>query len=63
MTTKKRTTYRAALCTSAGELDMISADDLETLQRQLGKRLVTQNWLLADGDTITITSGDVEQVI
>jgi hypothetical protein len=55
-------TYRAILCNSAGELDMISAADIETLQRHLGKRLVTQEWLLADGDTITITSGDIEQI-
>jgi hypothetical protein len=54
-----RTTYRATLCNPAGELDMISADDLETLARHLGKRLVSQTWLLADGDVIVISSGEV----
>ena len=63
MTSKKtRITYRAALCNSAGELDFISADNLETLARQLGKRLVNKDWMLDDGDTITVTAGDVEQV-
>ena len=55
MIVKTRITYRAALRTSTGELDSISADDLETLARHLGKRLVAKDWLLSDGDTIYIT--------
>jgi translation initiation factor IF-1 len=42
------------LSNSAGELDMISADDLETLARHLGKRLINKVWLLDEGDTIKI---------
>jgi hypothetical protein len=55
-----RTTYQARLCNSAGELDYISADDLETLGRQLGKRLASGTWLLAEGDTIRVTSQEVK---
>jgi hypothetical protein len=50
----KRITYKATLCNSAGELDFISAADLETLTRHLGKKLVAREWTLAEGDTIII---------
>lgn len=59
----KRTTYRASLCNSAGELDYFTAEDLETLARHLGKRLLDKSWLLQDGDTISIAMETVEQVI
>ena len=56
---KTRTTFRAYLGNSAGPLDFISADDLETLARHLGKRLLSGTWLLHDGDFIVIASGEV----
>jgi hypothetical protein len=46
--------YIARLCNNAGELDFVSADSIRTLARHLGKRLIAQEWLLADGDTIHI---------
>ena len=58
-TPKTRTAFLARICNSGGELDYFSADDLETLARQLGKRLIDKSWLLADGDTIRIESREV----
>jgi len=59
-----KTIYRATLCNSAGELDMFTANSIEDLQRQLGKRLLQpgSTWILADGDTIIISSGDFRNV-
>ena len=58
----RKNTYRAILCNSAGELDFISAANLETLARSLGRRLIRGSWTLAEDDTIRITRGDAEQV-
>ena len=58
-----KTIFRATLCNSAGELDYFTADSIEDLQRQLGKRLLeVSGWLLADGDTIIISSGQPKNV-
>jgi hypothetical protein len=50
--------YIARLRNSGGDLDFVSADSARTLARELGKRLIAQDWLLADGDTIHIERKD-----
>lgn len=58
-----KTTYRATLCNFAGELDYFTAGSLEDLRRQLGKRLLEPSgWVLDDGDTIIISSGEIRNI-